>query len=137
MASPGFGSRRGTKRHRNNLSHMHNNNMKLVTLITPRSSLLRTVVICVRITVHNCHAKHSTKPRRRNPERAPGQHVAFTSYRNKHTACRQAPTAGPSPDTPPIPFAIPTPHTVPSVFPLSFQTVIIPQVLPVGGSGSS
>jgi len=23
--SPGFGSRRGTKRHRNNLSHMHNN----------------------------------------------------------------------------------------------------------------
>ena len=26
--SPGFGSRIGTKRHRNNLSHTHNNNMK-------------------------------------------------------------------------------------------------------------
>jgi len=26
--SPGFGSRRGTKRHRNNLNHMHNNHMK-------------------------------------------------------------------------------------------------------------
>ena len=26
--SPGFGSRMGTKRHRNNLSHMPNNNMK-------------------------------------------------------------------------------------------------------------
>jgi len=28
MASPGFDSRRGTKRHRNKLSHAHNNNMK-------------------------------------------------------------------------------------------------------------
>jgi len=28
VSSPGFGSRRGTKGHRNNLSHTHNNNMK-------------------------------------------------------------------------------------------------------------
>ena len=43
VASPGFGSRRGTKRHRNNLSHTYNNNMKYaaapggmtVTLVTP------------------------------------------------------------------------------------------------------
>ena len=28
LTGEGFGSRRGTKRHRNNLSHAHNNNMK-------------------------------------------------------------------------------------------------------------